>query len=67
MEGLWQIDTKELREQREQIRAERKEWLEINLQVSEFYREVDQIVNQCLESAGYHRHKRGEWRKKRTK
>ena len=39
--------------------------LELRRSVSEFGREVDEAVSMALESLGYHRGKRGPWRKRR--
>jgi hypothetical protein len=39
--------------------------LELRRSVFEFGREVDEAVSAALESLGYHRRKRGPWRKKR--
>jgi hypothetical protein len=35
-------------------------------QLSAFSEQVDRMVSDALTSAGFHRHKRGEWRKWRT-
>ena len=34
-------------------------------QLSAFSEQVDRMVSDALTSAGFHRHKRGEWRKRR--
>jgi hypothetical protein len=35
-------------------------------QLSAFSEQVDKMVSDALTSAGFHRHKRGEWRKRRA-
>jgi hypothetical protein len=48
--------------------AERAEWAELTREpegLVELLAEAKRAVAEALEAAGYHRHKRGEWRKRR--
>jgi len=59
-------ETQQQREQqREQERAAREECEALSRAVAAFSQEVDAVLRECLEQAGYHRHDRGAWRKRR--
>ena len=49
------------------VRAGRAELDELELLVAKYDAEVSTIVNAALSAAGYHRHQRGPWRRKRNR
>ena len=63
------LDDERKEERREKAAVEQRsidELRAMNDEVSKFCREVDQVLAAVLEAAGYHNHKRGEWRKRRA-
>jgi len=50
---------------RKQERAERERCEALSREVAAFNKKVDTVLQECLEQAGYHRHDRGQWRKRR--
>ena len=46
-------------------RLEREQWHAVDAQVRVLCGLVDTLTAQSLVAAGYHRHKRGEWRRRR--
>ncbi len=55
------------RRREEPERQERREFEREAKAVAQYCTEVDAIVHETLINAGFHRHNRGEWRKKRAK
>ena len=51
--------------ERQQAQEQRQEDAQIEQAVGDFCREVEAALRAALESAGYHRHARGQWRKRR--
>jgi len=51
----------------EAARQEAKRYIEMDDSVEEFCRQTDAVVRGVLLIAGYHRHNRGEWRKRRER
>ena len=49
----------------EEFRQQQSENRELDEMIDGFSSGIDVIVATTLESAGYHRHKRGEWRRRR--
>ena len=65
-----QIDSDERRRREEEAalwREERESLKAFDGLTEELYKAVEVIARAALLSAGYHQHKRGEWRKKRGK
>ena len=59
-------EEREVRKARFAERAQfRNELDRIAMRVSEEYDRTEQVLRHSLEQAGYYRHKRGEWRKRR--
>lgn len=52
-------------EDRRQRRRQREAMDSLDTQVAEMDRLVTQVLRAELEAAGFHRHQRGEWRRKR--
>ena len=55
----------ELERKRHAWEAEREEFEAIDEQVKELDQACASLMRSVLEEAGYHQHKRGEWRKRR--
>lgn len=52
-------------EDRDAMREERRQWETVDRENAACFAQVEAVLRQTLESAGYHRHNRGEWRKRR--
>jgi hypothetical protein len=52
-------------DEREDWKAERRRMDAEEADAAELFDRVEVVVREALETAGYHRHKRGEWRKRR--
>jgi hypothetical protein len=51
---------------REQARAERKELGDVERALDDLAEHAQDLARDALTAAGYHRHHRGEWRKRRV-
>src|SRR5688500_5666437 len=58
-------DRERAAEEQAQSKAERAKADELDAAVVEFCRFVDEVTREALTAAGYHRHDRGQWRKRR--
>lgn len=63
--GLDAIDREEKEARREQERDERESVEREEAEVSAWFDRVEAVARAALDAAGYHQHKRGEWRRKR--
>lgn len=63
---LAQLLSQQREAERARVRAERQADAERTRLVVEWSRWVDGVVRTALEAAGYHRHERGEWRKRKV-
>lgn len=50
----------------EQRKAEREREDALDAELSDYFGRVEEVARGALEAAGYRRHKRGEWRKRRA-
>jgi hypothetical protein len=67
MAGLEALDRERRQEQRAAVKAERDRLDALDQSVADFSGAVDAAVTKVLTAAGYHRHDRGAWRKRRQK
>lgn len=65
MSDLDVLDRQEAQRDRQMQRDERAAWDEIDRVVRAVYDNIGNLVADALTEAGYHRHDRGAWRKKR--
>ncbi|MBV9851642.1 MAG: hypothetical protein JO250_18390 [Armatimonadetes bacterium] len=66
MAGLDALDRARREDARDEARERRRQADAAEAAVADFCREVEAALRAALEAAGYHRHKRGEWRKRRV-
>ncbi len=59
------IERAERRSCDEEFRQQQSEMQELDEMIEGFSCDIDGITTVVLENAGYHKHKRGEWRKRR--
>lgn len=62
---LDQIQRQERMETRERLQEERRHFDEIDRIAAEYFRQVEDVFSQVMEAAGYRKHDRGAWRKRR--
>ena len=67
MASLEALDRERREEQRAAVKAERDRLDALDQRVAELSRAVDAALHAALSAAGYHRHDRGAWRKRRQK
>jgi len=65
--GLEALDRERQEEKRAQDKAERDRLDALDHSVADLSRAVDTVLTEVLTAAGYHRHDRGAWRKRRHK
>ena len=62
---LEQIDRERRQEAREQGQADREGLDALDQEIAALYEDVETALRATLAACGYHRHQRGEWRKRR--
>ena len=67
MACLEALDRERREEQRAAVKAQRDRLDALDQRVAELSRAVDAALHDALSAAGYHRHDRGAWRKRRQK